>query len=278
MSFETTVVTAYYPIEKAKHSKEHYTAWIQNFCRIPCPMVIFTTEVYLLELYQLRKTFLDRTRVIVRPFDTFAMTCPSMMAFWQKQVPLDPEKHLHCPELYAIWAMKQECVRTIVSQNPYQSKYFIWCDIGIHRYSVLDSFYQTFPNDVGVMCPEGHMCFLEINKIPEKFMKDRDEGKPMDLVDKIPDAMIGGGCILGDAAAWMKFGDVYKDMLKDFALKGWFAGKDQDIYFAILMEKKMPIRLFHCKKFGHVAIPGIDWMSFPPMLGGTLEAEVDTRC
>ena len=200
------------------------------------------------------------------------------MAFWQKQVPLDPEKHLHCPELYAIWAMKQECVRTIVSQNPYQSKYFIWCDIGIHRYSVLDSFYQTFPNDVGVMCPEGHMCFLEINKIPEKFMKDRDEGKPMDLVDKIPDAMIGGGCILGDAAAWMKFGDVYKDMLKDFALKGWFAGKDQDIYFAILMEKKMPIRLFHCKKFGHVAIPGIDWMSFPPMLGGTLEAEVDTRC
>ena len=277
MSYETTVVTAYYPIDKAKHSKDHYRAWIQNFCRIPCAMVIFTTEVYMLEIYQWRKEFLDRTRVIVRPFESFAMTCPSMMGFWEKQHSLDPEKHLHCAELYAIWALKQECVRIIVNKNMFQSKWFIWCDIGIHRYSALDKFYMTFPNNVGIMCPEGHICLLEINKIPEKFIKDRDEGKPMDLLDnRIPDAMIGGGCILGDAEAWLRFGDVYKDMLKEFAIQGRFAGKDQDIYFAIIMEKKMAVRLFHCKNFS-ADIPGIDWMSFPPMLGGTLEAEVDIR-
>jgi hypothetical protein len=65
-------------------------------------------------------------------------------------------------------------------------------------------------------------------------------------------------------------------MLKEFAIRGWFAGKETSVFFAILMEKKTkPFRLFHAKQF--VKIKGIEWMSFPVMLAGNIDSEIDTR-
>lgn len=276
MLSETTVVTAFYPLKKSKHDLGKYRAWIQNFCQIPCTMVIFTTETYALEIYQWRKEFLQKTKIIVRPFDSFAMTCPSMMAFWEKQHAIDPEKHIHNPELYAVWALKQEWVRIAVNANTFQSKWFIWCDMGIQRYSHLQSYYMNFPSEVAKLCPEGRLSFLEIDKIPESFVKDWEEEKPMMI--PVPNVTLGGGCIVGDALAWTEFGEVYKEMLKEFALRGWFAGKDQIVYFTILMERKASFRLFHAAKFGGDKVPvGIEWMSFPPILGGTVDAAVDMR-
>jgi hypothetical protein len=240
-------------------------------------MVIFTTETYALEMYQWRREFLNRTKIIVRPFDTFAMSCPSMMAFWEKQWPIDPEKHIHNPELYAVWGMKQEFVRIIVNMNPFQSKWFVWCDMGVQRYSAMQQFYRTFPSDVGRLCKPGRMTFLEVNKIPDSFFNDWKESKPM--MYPLPDVALGGTCIVGDAEAWLEFGQAYISMLQEFAVRGWFAGKDQTVFFAILMERKTkPFRLFHAKKFGPAPqIPGIDWMSFPVMLGGQIDASLDTR-
>jgi len=273
---ETTIVTGYYPLKKSKHDIGKYRAWIQNFCKIPSTMVIFTTQPYALEMYQWRKPFLNRTKIIVRPFDTFAMTCPSMMKFWEKQWHIDPEKHIHNPELYAVWAMKQEMVRIIVNINPFQSKWFIWCDMGIQRYSVMQNFYSTFPSDVERLCKPGRMTFLEIDKISESFFNDWKESKPMAY--PMPFNALGAGCIVGDAAAWREFGEAYISMIQEFAIRGWFAGKEQDVFFAILMEKKtQPYRLFHARSFGSPHIPGIEWMSFPVMLGGLIDASLDTR-
>jgi hypothetical protein len=276
---ETTIVTAFYPLKKSKYGVGKYRAWIQNFCKIPAHMVIFTTETYMLEIYQWRKEFLDKTAVIVRPFDSFAMTCPAMMRFWEKQWTLDPEKEIHGPELYAVWAMKQELVRIAIHQNRFQSKWFVWCDIGIQRYSALQDFYMTFPSEVPRLCDPGRLAFLEIASIPDSYVANWSEGKPMEY--PLPKAALGGGCIAGDEAAWLEFGEAYKEMLKEFALRGWFAGKDQEIFFAILMEKKATtFKLFHAKTFGppgQTIIPGIDWMCFPVMLGGILDAPLDMR-
>ena len=41
---ELTIVTAYYELEKAKHSKEEYFNWIANFMTINCNMVIFVND------------------------------------------------------------------------------------------------------------------------------------------------------------------------------------------------------------------------------------------
>jgi hypothetical protein len=271
----TTIISAFYPLKSSRHSIGNYRAWIQNFCKIPSSMIIFTTEEYALEIYQWRRELLDKTHVIVKAFNTFAMTCTSMMRFWEKQIMLDPKKE--SSELYAMWALKQEMVRIVVNQNRFKSKWFVWCDIGIQRYSKLDEFYISFPSDVTRLCVPGRMSFLEVDKIPQKILDDWDESKPADY--PFPDIAIGSGCIVGDAEAWNEFGEVYKDMLKEFAMRGWFAGKETNVFFAILMEKKMskPFRLFHAGTFGDPIIPGIEWMCFPVMLGGNMDAELDVR-
>jgi hypothetical protein len=275
MKSDTTIVTAFYPLKTSQHSIGNYRAWIQNFCKIPSSMVIFTTEEYSLEILQWRRNLLDKTHVIVKSFDTFAMTCPSMMRFWVKQEALDPEDG--SAELYAIWSLKQEMVRIVINQNRFQSKWFCWCDIGIQRYSRLHEFYMSFPSDVERLCVPGRMAFLEVDKIKQKILDDWDESKPTDY--PFPEIAIGSGCIVGDLEAWTEFGEVYKDMLKEFAIRGWFAGKETKIFFAILMEKKMskPFRLFHASTFGDPVIPGIEWLCFPVMLGGNMDAELDMR-
>jgi hypothetical protein len=271
----STIITAFYPLKKARHSIGNYRAWIQNFCKIPSSMIIFTSEQYALEIHQWRRDLLDKTHIIIKPFDSFAMTCTSMMKFWEKQELLDPKKETY--ELYAMWALKQELVRIAINQNRFQSKWFVWCDIGIQRYSKLDNFYVSFPSDVERLCVPGRMAFLEVDKIPQKILDDWDESKPTDY--PFPEIAIGSGCIVGDAESWNEFGEAYKDMLKEFALRGWFAGNETNVFFAILMEKKMskPFRLFHAGQFGDTSIPGIEWMCFPVMLGGNMDAELDMR-
>ena len=270
-----TIVSAFYPLKSSYHSIGNYRAWIQNFCKIPASMVIFTTEQYALEIYEWRRNLLEKTHVIVKSFDTFAMTCPSMMRFWEKQEALDKDKGT--AELYAMWALKQELVRIVINQNRFQSKWFIWCDIGIQRYSRLHEFYMSFPSDVERLCIPGRMTFLEVDKIQQKILDDWDESKPVDY--PFPDIAIGSGCIVGDSDAWTEFGEVYKGMLKEFAIREWFAGKETRVFFAILMEKKMskPFRLFHAGTFGDPVIPGIEWLCFPVMLGGNMDAELDMR-
>ena len=138
---------------------------------------------------------------------------------------------------------------------------------------------MSFPSDVERLCKPGRMTFLEIDRIPDSYVANWKEGKPMAY--PVPSITLGGGCIAGDAEAWNEFGEEYKTMLQEFAMRRWFAGKDQIVYFAMLMEKKTkPFRLFHAKKFalpGDKPIQGIEWMSFPVMLGGNLDAPLDTR-
>lgn len=281
MLSETTVVSAFYPLEQSRYDIGKYRAWIQNFCKIPAAMVIYTTETYALEMHQWRREFLDKTKIHVRSFDSFAMGCQAMMDLWRDQWLKDPEKQNHSPELYAVWAMKQEFVRVALTANTFQSRWFVWCDIGIQRYSTLQKYYMTFPSEVPRLCAPGRMTFLEVATIPECYIDDWREGKPM--VYPIPPVTLGAGCIAGDAEAWNEFGEAYKDMLKEFILRGWFPGKESDVFFAILMEKKTkPFRLFHAKTFGSggqgkPSPLGIEWMSFPPMLGGVIDAPLDTR-
>jgi hypothetical protein len=274
---ETTIISAFYPM-KSKHSIEKYKSWMANFLQIPAAMVIFTTEEFFFEIYNLRKDFLDRTQVLVRPFDSFAMTCPAMRTFWEKQWSIDPEKHIHTPELYAVWALKQEFVRIIVNQNPYRSQWFVWCDIGIQRYPELQHFYNDFPSRVPELCETGRMSFLEVDRIPDEYVQDWLEKKPMKW--PIPSVTLGGGCIVGDKDAWEDFGEAYKGMLQEYALRGWFAGKDQMVFFTMLMEHRLkkPYRLFHAKAFvNSPRYAGIEWMCFPVMLGGAMDVPLDTR-
>ncbi|CAF1328552.1 unnamed protein product [Adineta steineri] len=64
--YSTTVVTAYFPLSKSKHSKAEYQSWLENllgFCQ--SPMIIYTSIEYQPMLQQLRRNNSLRTHFIV---------------------------------------------------------------------------------------------------------------------------------------------------------------------------------------------------------------------
>ena len=276
---ETTVVTAFYNLKSARHPFLSLKVWMQRLCRLPAAMVIYTSEDLAFDIYRWRKPYLDRTVVEVRRFDSFGMTCPAMMHFWNGQAAIDSEGE--DPELYATRALRQELVRTTMNRNKFQSRWFVWCDCDIPRFETLLPLYMAFPAEVGRLCEPARLTLLEVAKIPDSYVVDWVEKKP--LAWPVPDITLGSECMVGDAAAWTEFGAAYKDALKEFAYRGWCAGKDQMVLFMMLMEHRTekPFRLFFAKPLGSADFqeryPGTEWLSMPAILGGTVDAVLDTR-
>jgi glycosyltransferase involved in cell wall biosynthesis len=257
-----SVVTAFYPLARAKHSIESYRSWIELFCRtFQGNLIVFTNETFAHIFKELRDEC--DTVIYVRPLNFFNTTSPRYMDFWRRQYGRDPEAHTHSPELYAIWALKQEWVNAVIDLNPFGSTWFVWCDVGILRVPRDARYYRTFPNAVPRLCDRERMSFLAVDPLPA----------PTDATTPIPETTLGGGCIAGDAAAWRDFGVAYARMLETFDARGWFAGKDQRVYYAMLTERatKKPFRIFNASA---VVDP---WMSFPPILGGEIRPDIDAR-
>ena len=269
-----TLVTAFYPLEKSKHGVAKYLDWMRNFCQIPRPMVLFTDAHTAPLLERLRRDVAADTRVIAKEFNTYRLTSPTWIEFWERQWRVDPEAGIHNPSLYAVWAIKQECVTLAMEVNPFGHDWYVWCDIGIQRIPEVQSYYMTFPDQIQTICAPGRIHFLEVTQIPDAYVRVRGQ-VPTPLPP--PSVSLGGGCIAGDRAAWTAFSMEYVTMLERFEERGWFAGKDQIVYFTMLMEKVVPFRLFYATSFGTPPPRDIHWMSFPVILGGGAPARVDMR-
>jgi hypothetical protein len=274
-----TVVTAFYPLSKSKHGLSNYKQWIANFCAIPCNLVVFTTE----DMKPLIESARSRhpTKIYVRPFDTWHVTSPTMMEMWRQTHTLDPEKSIHSPELYAVWALKQEAVMEAIGTNAtdFNSKWFIWCDIGIHRVASQTSWYKAFPS--ADVCSKwlvpGRMHFLEVGRISDALVSGWRASAP--LKEPIPSlaVTVGGGCIAGDIEAWADFSGTYTRAISTLNAAGTFVGKDQTVFVTMLLNRwvQKPYRLFAALPFAGGR--GCRWMSGPVILGGMLPFVVDER-
>lgn len=277
---DATVITAFYPLEKSKHTPAHYTAWINNFCRIPCRLVVATDEATATMIRAARGDL--PTEIIVRPFTGWEMTSPQMMALWKRHYALDPERTIHSPELYAVWALKQEVVMETIRRNPFNSTWFIWCDIGIQRHPSHQEWYQTFPDSsvCKALCLPGQMVFLEVKRIPDPFIAAWKQHRS---ITSIPSITLGGGCIAGDVAAWSDFSAAYKRTVAELDVQRQFAGKDQGVFFRMLIghATAKPFRLIVAAPFGRQDDPfdkgGDPWMCMPVILGGKAPAHIDGR-
>ena len=190
------VVTAYYPIRTGKHTTTDYKEWYTNFFNcVTAPVVCFCPQEMEAEFKTLAK---ENVKLIVRDFYSFEMMSPSQMKEWSAWHEVDPEKSIHSPELYAIWAAKQEFVREAIKLVDYPI--YTWCDIGCFRWPRPGSFENTFK-------------FIVPNKLTCLYICD----------------MIGGGVLAGDKNAWEMFSKNYINELNTN-----IHGKDQIIYKRIL--------------------------------------------
>jgi uncharacterized hydantoinase/oxoprolinase family protein len=119
MGKDVTVVTAFFPLAKSKHSVEKYKEWIESFCKGQFQCVVYTTGEYV-DFFRSRRDFRD-TRVIETRLEELEVWNQVWQTMWQNTHAVDSEKEYHSPELYAVWAAKQELVARTIGENPFAS-------------------------------------------------------------------------------------------------------------------------------------------------------------
>ena len=192
----TTVVTAYYPVKKNKHGEAKYNTWMKLFFKnVTCPVICFCPKDRKDALLAMAG---PNVNLVVREFNSFDMMSDKQMKIWNEFYKKDPEKEIHSPELYAVWAAKQEFVLTAMKKS--YSDIYVWCDIGAFRTDHQGSFSNTYK-------------YIVPNKIT-----------CLDIENTI-----GGGILAGDKEAWNTFSNNYLQELKSRP-----DGKDQNIFRKII--------------------------------------------
>jgi hypothetical protein len=224
-----TIVSAYYPV-KSKAIKDTYLEWGKLFMKLEAPIVFFTEEHLIEELQILREnrpiTFIP---IPLEKLDTWILYSDK----WIQHHFMDPEKQIHSPELYAVWAQKAFFLENVTKMNPYNTEYFVWCDFGFFRDpSIPPSIFKTFPQTKHLS--EDKIIILAIND-----MKDYDKtmnsdgiyGEPI-TVDNWREVRLGAGVFGGGITACKKWKIAYQTMLEKYFLVNRFAGKEQVVMFS----------------------------------------------
>jgi len=218
-----TLVTCYYPVKTGKHSENDYMSWIKNFMKLKSPVVVFTTQEYVEKIKTLRE---DRPiHIEIIEFEELYMW-KKYSAQWIKHYDLDPEKHIHSPKLYAVWAQKSGFVKDTITLNPFNTTYFFWCDIGAFRIEADMHLYKTFPM-TSYFQPE-KMLFGSIFSLTDDDKIMREDGIIGDFTDPRKWRIVGG-LWGGDTKACLNWNIAYEKMLNKYFDVGRFAGKEQSV-------------------------------------------------
>ena len=134
----TTIVTAFFPFAKTKHTQDDYDQWLMNLLAYDNnPMVIFTCEKQFPLLLKLRNNRTNKmlSTVFILNFSSpFEMPpIKNLEGVFKRQLDNDPEKSLHSIDLYAVWCAKTFMLNLTSSLNPFRTDYFLWIDAGSFR-------------------------------------------------------------------------------------------------------------------------------------------------
>lgn len=209
--FETTVVTCYYESSK---SKEEYRKWITDFMKIESPVVLFTDSTNKPWLIELRKGL--PIFVVEKQLSSY------IIPEWNKQHLIDPEKG----KQYTIWNSKVNFVEESIQINPFQTRYFLWCDIGAFRQGPVNGFITNNffpPNKVYLQSVQRlkNTDKLFRGNIPPSGWKE----------DRIVGEFWGG-----EKEACLKWIYAYKLTLNKYLKKSYFAGKEQNVMLSTYLD------------------------------------------
>jgi hypothetical protein len=171
----TTVISVYFSF-KSKHSGREYKKWMMNILKsVHSPMVIFTDENSKNFILNIRLRMNFKTKIII--YDNIWKIMNELEAirnisylndYLTKQNYLDPEKSIHNSNLYAIWNLKSYLSYKIAQENPFNSSFFIYTDIGAWREEIIP--YWPNNNFIHLLVSrlKDRILFGQINEIEEQ--------------------------------------------------------------------------------------------------------------
>lgn len=216
-------ISAYFKLEQSKASHDIYIKRMKNTLNINHPFVIFldkddveTTNI----IYQIRGHPYQYTKIIRTTLNDLKVSKYD----WEAQYKLDNEKYQN-PSLYKIWNNKADFVWQVAVENPFNSKYFFWIDIGYLRYVKNEDIYTNISLS---KIPDNKLMLLELHDEHSNQSKHRT---------------IAAGMFGGDFKAVSWFGNVYYNYLDKCISKGDFCGKEQNLMVDIVKENPNQIKL-----------------------------------
>ena len=236
---ECTVVTAYFDFPIKKNSTHSYLNWIKNFLpNTDAYMIIFTDEKSRDMISNLRKNYEEKTKIIKTELTDFY--CHKYMDYWDKDFNRDHENSYHHQYLYMIWNEKSNFLNVSINYNPFDTEFYMWCDIGMVRSEYTIKYISSFPNKNTIEKLNKNKVYLlniqpfsnddlEINCSCENFRYQNDK--------------IGGGVIFGEASLLKTWVKCYYEMLEEFMSKDYFSGKDQSVMACVYLKNRGLIEL-----------------------------------
>jgi hypothetical protein len=149
---------------------------------------------------------------------------------------MDPEKVIHSPELYAVWAQKAFFVERAISINPFTTEFFFWCDIGAFRNPNIDPLIlSTFPS-TRYMEPN-RMLFQSLVDVKSSDKVKKSDGIYGEVIsNEWNEIRIVGGLWGGGMNACLQWKKVFLNTLERYFDANRFAGKDQQVMFSTILE------------------------------------------
>ncbi len=230
-----TLISAFFPI-KSKFPPERYLHWGETFLSLEAKLVLFTTS----ELAPVFKTARGSKPTFIVPMEFEEIDAWRLYkSKWIEDHAKDPEKRIHTPELYAIWAQKAFFVEQAVHMNVFNTGYFFWCDFGAFRNPAINPVILTsFPSTNYLF--ETKVLFQSIANLEPEEKIVGSSGK-----DRIVGGLWGGG-----ASACLKWKAAYQKMLESYFAAGRFAGKDQTVMLSAFLKDPSLATVVQCTRSG----------------------------
>ena len=229
-----TLVTAYFALEKSKHSLSEFDMWNARFFALPDNMIIYTDEMSLARIAGTRSRSSGCTIVILTEI---WQTLLAMNIDWREQHEKDLEKEIHAPELYIIWNQKSPWLAAAAEKNPFASRYFFWTDSGQFRDPIFIEEHVThgerWIQNVDYL-PHCTITFLSIKAFEKDELQLNDLNRSKFINSN--EVRLGGGNFGGDKCAVELWNRNFLKKINEYVDEGHFAGKDQPVYASTCIE------------------------------------------
>ena len=230
---ETTVVIAYFPLTKAKHSQAEYLSWLGNFLSFSrSPMIIFTSTELHPVLHRLRRNGSLPSFFIVDYQSPLQMPpIEPILSILKEQPRIDPERARHSVELYAVWCAKAFMLNRSTELNPFRSKFFFYVDAGAFRASKYR--FKNWPDSsiTSKVLGDQRLLLGMVAPLPRRFcpLKYSMKEGPSTI------RLIEGTFMAGSISAVRWWTSVFYTAINDYLSRDFFIGKDQSVMNAIAL-------------------------------------------
>jgi hypothetical protein len=193
-------------------------------------VVIFTSQndyIYILSMMQNERI---RFKVFIREIDDFKVS-KEYPTIWKAQSEMDPTpscgRGIDC---YKIWNSKFDLLKQAIVENPFQTDYFVWNDMGNVRQENILPYLSTYPCSKKISRDQIDIVLLNVFRENKIFLQN--------------EVHFSGSMFGSHKDALLMMHDVFYDYFNIYLQKGYFIGCDQQMIGTIF--------LLHPEKFNAI--------------------------